>query len=100
MSSTISPLNVLAASPAAGNNKANNTNPSWFEAMAEAWGKTLDGQANRIEELATGIGDGIDTPSAITQLTAESLKMGFMSNSSHTSLSSIAQGLETMARKQ
>ncbi len=39
-------------------------------------------------------------PSSITQLTAESLKMGFMSSSSHTSLTSVGSALETMARKQ
>ena len=74
---------------------------SWFEAMAEAWGQALDRQAGRIESLSTEIGDnGSDTPSAITELTAESLKMTFISNSSHTSISSIGGALDTMARKQ
>ena len=74
---------------------------SWFEAMAEAWGQALDRQAGRIESLSTDIGsNGSDTPSAITELTAESLKMTFISNSSHTSISSIGGALDTMARKQ
>jgi hypothetical protein len=74
---------------------------SWFEAMAEAWGEALDRQATRIETMSTEIGDaGNETPSAITQLTAESLKMTFLSNSSHTALSSLGSSLETMARKQ
>ena len=100
MSNTINPLNMLASSPAVGNNKTDGKGSSWYEAMADAWGKTLDNQASRIETLSKDIGDGLDNPSAITILTAESLKMGFLSNSSHTSLGSVAQALETMARKQ
>ncbi len=74
---------------------------SWFEAMADAWGKALDRQASRIETQSAQLGDGgLDTPAAITQLTAESLKMTFLSNSSHTALSSTGSALETMARKQ
>lgn len=74
---------------------------SWFEAMAEAWGEALDRQANKIETASTEIGDqGQETPSKITELTAESLKMTFLSNSSHTALSSLGSSLETMARKQ
>lgn len=77
------------------------TEGSWFEAMADAWGKALDRQAGRIETQSTQLGDqGIDTPAAVTQLTAESLKMTFLSNSSHTALSSTGSALETMARKQ
>ena len=69
--------------------------------MAEAWGQALDQQAAKIETLSTTVAEaGDDTPSQITQLTAESLRMGFLSNSSHTSLTSVASALETMARKQ
>ncbi len=100
MSNSISPLNLLATSPVAGNKSASSNSTSWYEAMAEAWGQTLDAQAGRIEEQAKEIGNGMDNPSAITQLTAESLKMSFMSNSSQTSLSSVGSALETMARKQ
>jgi hypothetical protein len=74
---------------------------SWFEAMAEAWGEALDRQATRIETMSAEVGhQGNETPSAITELTAESLKMTFLSNSSHTALSSLGSSLETMARKQ
>jgi hypothetical protein len=83
------------------NNTGNASDGSWFEAMAEAWGEALDRQANRIETMSTEIGDqGNETPSAITRLTAESLKMNFISNSSHTAISSMGSSLETMARKQ
>jgi vacuolar-type H+-ATPase catalytic subunit A/Vma1 len=74
---------------------------SWFEAMAEAWGQALDRQASKIETMSTNVGDkGQESPSAITRLTAESLKMSFLANSSHTALSSMGSSLETMARKQ
>jgi len=73
---------------------------SWFEAMADAWGSALDTQATRIVEQADLVSGGFDTPSEITALTAESLRMNFISNSSHTSLTSVGSALETLARKQ
>jgi len=73
---------------------------SWFEAMADAWGDALNTQATRIVEQADQVAGGMDTPSEITQLTAESLRMNFISNSSHTSLTSVGSALETLARKQ
>jgi hypothetical protein len=45
------------------------------------------------------IGNGTDNPSQITQLTAESLRMSFMSQSSQSSIDSVGKALETMARK-
>ncbi|HEX8388965.1 MAG TPA: hypothetical protein VF636_08110 [Sphingomonas sp.] len=73
---------------------------NWFEAFASAWGDALDTQANKIEVQAGRISvDGQDKPSEITKLTAESMRMGFMANSSHTSLDSVSKALETMARK-
>jgi hypothetical protein len=96
-------INLNTNISAAGLDTANNSDNSgsWFEAMAEAWGQALDRQAGRVEDLSTAIGDtGVDTPSAITELTAESLKMTFISNSSHTSISSVGSALDTMARKQ
>jgi hypothetical protein len=83
------------------NKSEKSSDNSWFEAMAEAWGQALDRQAQRIEDMSTEVGDqGKETPSAITKLTAESLKMSFLSNSSHTAISSLGTSLETMARKQ
>ena len=73
---------------------------NWFEAFATAWGSALDGQAAKIEAQSDVIGvGGQDNPSEITKLTAESMRMGFMANSSHTSLDSVSKALETMARK-
>lgn len=73
---------------------------SWFEQMAGAWGDALNTQATRIVEQADKVAGGFDTPSEITELTAESLRMNFISNSAHTSLTAVSSGLETIARKQ
>jgi hypothetical protein len=43
--------------------------------MARAWGDALDKQANRITEQSDRVSAGDDTPGAITELSAQSLKM-------------------------
>ena len=59
-----------------------------------------DRQASAIEQRSDLISnEGGDTPSQITQLTAESMKMSFLSESSHSSIESVSKSLETMARK-
>ena len=73
---------------------------SWFEAMADAWGEALNTQAARLENLSEVVANGGDTPADLSTLTAESLRMGFMSNSSHTALTSVGSALESLARKQ
>jgi hypothetical protein len=73
---------------------------SWYEAMAEAWGKTLDAKAEEIQTSSDQLSNGDNTPSHLTQLTALSQEMGFMSNSAHTSLEAVGTALETIARKQ
>lgn len=97
----INNLNASIGAMSVGSSDGSSSEDSWFEAMADAWGKALDNQATKIETQSQQLGEqGIDTPAAITQLTAESLKMTFLSNSSHTALSSVGSALETMARKQ
>ena len=92
--------NASLAMASANTTKVNSRDSSWFEAMAEAWGKALDNQAGTIIEMSEGLVDGIDTPSQASLLTAESLKMQFLSNSSHTAITAVGSALETMARKQ
>ena len=93
-------LQALAGSPASTYKSDNKTEGgSWYEAMATAWGQTLDNQANTIETMSNSLGNGGDSPSQITKLTAESMRMGFMSNSSASSLDAVGKALETMARK-
>jgi hypothetical protein len=91
-------LNNLAAAPSVGTNSGRSSN--WFEAFAGAWGRALDQQADVIVQKSEALGQGgDDKPSDITKLTAESMRMSFMANSSHTSLDSVSKALETMARK-
>ncbi|HEX6707423.1 MAG TPA: hypothetical protein VF169_21880 [Albitalea sp.] len=101
MSNYVNPLSLVAATPMT-QQKSSTGGSSWFEAMAQAWGQALDKQAALIQEKSDAINapGGSDTPSSITELTTESLKMSFLSNSSHTSISTVGQALETMARKQ
>jgi hypothetical protein len=76
---------------------------SWFEALADAWGEALDNQANKLTKLSSEVGGGgakSDDPSKLTMLTAESMRMQFMANSSSTSLNAAGNALETSARKQ
>ena len=98
MSTYVNPLSMIAASPMTQQKSAKPG--TWFEAMAQAWGDALDNQANTIQQQSDAISGGNDTPSAITELTAQSLKMGFLSTSSHTSVSTVGEALKTMAQKQ
>lgn len=72
---------------------------SWYEAMADAWGQTLDAQAVRLTELSGQVSSGADNPSTMTLLTAESMKMQFLANNASTATSSVGQALEALARK-
>ncbi|MFK7994289.1 MAG: hypothetical protein AB8B87_09130 [Granulosicoccus sp.] len=89
---------LMVANPNA--TTASKRGASWFEAMADAWGKALDNQANKITDMSDSLVDGIDSPRQISLLTAESLRMQFLSNSSHTAITAVGSSLETMARKQ
>ena len=86
-------------SPSTGKNGRGSGSGSWFEAVAQAWGETLNSQAEKITTMSDGIGDGNEKPSQLAELSAESMRMNFMANSENTSVSSIGQSLETMARK-
>ncbi len=99
MSNYVNPTSLVAAAPMTQQKSSNGG--TWFEAMAQAWGQALDNQADLIQQKSDAISTGgNDSPSAITELTTQSLKMSFLSNSSHSSISSVGQALETMARKQ
>jgi gas vesicle protein len=88
---------ALAAAPAAGGTQ--NKSGSWFQAMADAWGKTLNEQADTISDLSLQVGGGNDNPEAISKMTAETLRFGFLTTASHTAISSAGEGLKTMAQK-
>lgn len=72
---------------------------TWFMAMADAWGKTLDGKADELKLQADKLSAGENNPAVVTQLTALALEMQFLSQSSHTQLTSVGSAMETMARK-
>lgn len=95
-------LSNLASTPLTGSRmQRNSAGPgNWFEAFASAWGQALDNQAATIEQRSDAVANaGADNPSSITLLTAESMKMSFLANSSHSSMDSVSKALETMARK-
>lgn len=94
---TVNSQSIVTAAAA---NGSSDSSSNWFQAMAEAWGKALDAKANQIQATSDKLNAGNDTPSTITQLSAQSLEMSFLSNSSHTSINSVGTALETLARKQ
>ncbi|MEP7280394.1 MAG: hypothetical protein ABI696_00335 [Rubrivivax sp.] len=100
MNPYVNPISLVAATPMTSQKSAQGSGTAWFEAMAQAWGQALDNQAGLIQQKSDAIAGGDDTPSAVTELTTESLRMSFLANSSHTSISTVGQALETMARKQ
>ncbi len=73
---------------------------SWFEAMAGAWGKSLDRQADKVIDRIDNMSENGDKPSDVALLSAETFRMQYLSNASHTSLVSTGTALDTLARKQ
>lgn len=102
MTTNTSYTNALALNAAAPMQQSGSKGSSghWFESMARAWGETLDAQAGRIQQQSEIVANGDDTPGAITELSAQSLKLSFLSNSSQKAISSVGQALDTLARKQ
>ncbi len=82
------------------NGASGSSGGSWFEAVAQAWGQTLDAEATKITTMSDSIGNGQEQPSQIAALSAESLRLSFMAQSEQTSVGAIGQSLDTMARKQ
>lgn len=100
MSNDINPLSVMALAPVQPKKTGESGGSSFFEAMARAWGQALDKQAAEIQRASDVVNGGDDRPAALTELTTQSLKMSFLSNSSQSSISAVGKALETMARKQ
>ena len=111
-------LNTMIANGAAsaGQTVSSDQSKSWFEALAKAWGNALDQQANKVTALSDQVSAGSDAnvnaqpgstsnvgsdnPSVLTQLTAESLKMQFLSTSASSSTNAVGQALNTLGQKQ
>ena len=99
MSNLTKPLGLLAGSALPNSQRHDGKSSSWYVAMAEAWGHTLNAKAGEIEMAAEMLDDGADKPADIAKMTALAQQMGFMSNSAHTSLQSVGTALESLARK-
>lgn len=95
-------ISQLAAAPAAAEQKKNKEkSETWFQAFANAWGRSMDQKADAMIETANGISDGAaDRPSDIAKLTAQSLQFSYLSQAQNTSVSSVGEALKTSARKQ
>ena len=96
-------ITQLAAAPATAENKKKQEQRSetWFQAFANAWGRSMDQKANDMIQSAEGVKDGSgDKPSDIARLTAQSLQFSYLSQAQNTSVSSVGEALKTMARKQ
>ena len=98
MSNSVNPLNVIAVATQTPN-KPTSKSGSFFEAMARAWGEALDKQAATIEAKSAEVNGGNDSPGALVDLSAQAMKMQFLSNSAQTSNGAVGQALETLARK-
>ena len=72
----------------------------WYIAFAKAWGKTADGQAQKVIDLSKQIDAGDDSLSTMTMLTAESHKLGFTATAGASALNAAGNGINTVARKQ
>lgn len=97
--SNVNPLNTIALAPTLGQKPVAKSGGSFYEAMARAWGQALDKQAATIEAQSNELTNGNDTPGAVVELSAQSMKMQFLSNSAQTSNSAVGQALETLGRK-
>lgn len=97
--STIDPTIVTAAdtTPTSGTTA---TTTDWFEALAQAWGQTLDAEAQKITDLSNQLSTSSQDPSQYALLTAESQRMSFLANSESTSVNAAGEALQTLARKQ
>jgi hypothetical protein len=73
---------------------------SWFEAMAQAWADVMDKQAETVVALSGEMSSGRDDPSTAIQLQAQAQKMSFLSTGASTSINSVGNALEVLAKKQ
>jgi hypothetical protein len=73
---------------------------SWFEAMAQAWADVMDKQAESVVALSGEMSDGRDDPGTAIQLQAQAQKMSFLATASSTSINSVGNALEVLAKKQ
>ena len=81
-------------------NQSPQRSDSWFESMAQAWATVMDKQAEQVVSLSNEMSSGRDDPGTAIQLQAQAQKMGFLSTASSTSINTVGNALETLAKKQ
>jgi len=94
-------LGTTTLTNSSGSTGSSSTNGGgFFEALAQAWGKALDDAGQQLSNESQNLNvDGQDTMSNITQLTADSTRMSFLANSSHTSISDAGDAMKAVAQK-
>lgn len=75
------------------------THADWYRSLANAWGKALDGQAQKLVDTANSINDSSSVGDAL-MVSAQAHQLSFMSNAASTTSNSVGQALETLAKKQ
>jgi len=71
----------------------------WLMAFAEAMGRLMEKQVEKIQQFADSIGDK-PSPSDSTKLTAMTQMFQMFMNAVSTALKSMGEGASSMARKQ
>ncbi|MBQ1762322.1 MAG: hypothetical protein IIZ92_05410 [Aquincola sp.] len=100
MSNSIDPMGMVALAPlSTSTGSGKSREGSWYEAMATAWGQTLDRKAADLESISGRIIEGDDKPATVTMLSTQAMQMGFLSTSSHSTITSAGEALKTMAQK-
>jgi hypothetical protein len=73
---------------------------SWFEAMAQAWADVMDEQAQTVVRLSDEFSANRNDPGSAIQLQAQAQKLSFLATASSTSINSVGNALEVLAKKQ
>jgi hypothetical protein len=81
-------------------NQPRERSDSWFEAMAQAWAEVMDRQAEQVVALSGELTAGRDDPGTAIQLQAQAQKMSFLATGASTSINSVGNALEVLAKKQ
>lgn len=96
MNDATNPLSIVATTPPSG---SKGKKSGWMQAMAEAWSKKLDDKAMEITDVAERIANGDDKPSTLVELTTNAQTMTYLATSTQSTMSTAAEGLNTLARK-
>jgi hypothetical protein len=88
----------LSRFPALGSSPGPSGNPHWHVALSRALGRKLDGQAERVLQMANALPRDA-TLGEVMRVNAEATLMQVMAQSAAKVNDSIGQGLEALARR-